>query len=105
MNFTKLSDLFGHNVSIVTVRNLISMQSQVPDFDTANPDPSEGNPDPFRAEVYANPHVDYTVPDLISLPWVATGYINASRVGRGFDYTTTNFELLGLILAYKYGFV
>ena len=37
------------------------MQSGIPDFDTANPDPAEGNPDPFRAQVYADPAHDYSV--------------------------------------------
>lgn len=98
MNFTKLADLYGPEVADVTIHDLLAMQSGIPDFDTANPDPSKGNPDPFRATVYANPKHDYTVPTLMSEPWVALHQLT-SVPGSGFHYSTTNFELLGLILA------
>ena len=45
----------------VTLRNLLSMQSGIPDFDTARPDPFKGNPDPFRKAVYEHPGHDYSV--------------------------------------------
>merc|ERR1712196_467486 len=35
--FSKLSDLYGPDVEIVTIRDLLAMQSGIPDFDTANP--------------------------------------------------------------------
>lgn len=96
MNFTKLSDLYGPDVEKVRIRDLLAMQSGIPDFDTANP--NAGNLDPFRATVYAHPDRDYSVPTLMSLPWVAKHKL-ISTPGSGFHYSTTNFELLGLILA------
>jgi len=81
-----------------TFRNLLSMQSGIPDFDTANPNPHGKDLDPFRATVYANPSEDFLEPGLMTLPWVATHNLT-SAVGTGFHYSSTNFGLLGLILA------
>lgn len=101
-NFTKLSDLFGAEVNTVTLRNLLAMQSGIPDFDTANPSRTGPDRDPFRATVYANPSKDYLEPELLSEPWVATGKLT-SKPGEGFHYSSTNFGLLGLILAHHAG--
>lgn len=102
MSFARLADLWGPNVSRVTVRNLLAMQSGIPDFDTANPSPSGVSTDPLRAEIYKNAGADYTVPTLMSKPWVVTHNLT-SEPGQGFHYSSTNFELLGLILAHHAG--
>lgn len=102
MNFSKASDLWGIKVEQVTIRDLIHMQSGVPDFDTANPSRSGKDLDPFRATVYKNPTHDFLEPELLSVPWVATRNLT-STPGEGFHYSSTNFGLLGLILAHHAG--
>jgi len=99
MNFTRLSDLFGEDVNKVTIRNLLAMQSGVPDFDTANPSRFGKDTDKFRATVYANPTKDYLEPDLLTVPWVATHKLEFAP-GQGFHYSSTNFGLLGLLLSH-----
>ena len=96
MNVTSLRQLWGDAVDAVTARQLATMTSGVPDYDTAKP----GNPptDSFRAEVYSNPSRDYTPFDLISVPWVATGSL-LFPPGYKQHYSSTNFVLLGLLAA------
>lgn len=101
-NFSKLSDLYGDDVEEVTLRNLLAMQSGIPDFDTANPSRYGPDTDAFRATVYANPNHDYLEPTLMSLPWVATHNLT-SKPGTGFHYSSTNFGILGLILSHHAG--
>merc|ERR1712159_698975 len=64
-NFSKMSDLWGDGVNAVTLRNLLAMQSGIPDFDTANPSRTGPDLDPFRAQVYAHPTHDYLEPTLL----------------------------------------
>jgi CubicO group peptidase (beta-lactamase class C family) len=97
MNFSKVSDLWGPEVNKVTIRNLLHMQSGIPDFDTATDFGSLK--DPFRATAYANPSKDFMEPFLMSVPWVAKHSL-AHTPGQGFQYSSTNFGLLGLILAH-----
>jgi hypothetical protein len=101
-SFSKLADLYGDEVNTVTIRNLLAMQSGIPDFDTANPSRVGPDTDPFRATVYANPKIDYFEPTLMSEPWVAKHKLT-SKPGEGFHYSSTNFGLLGLILAHHAG--
>jgi len=101
-SFSVVSDLWGDAVNAVTVRNLLAMQSGIPDFDTANPSRSGKDLDSFRATVYAHPTKDYLEPALMSVPWVATHKLT-STPGEGFHYSSTNFGLLGLILAHHAG--
>lgn len=101
-SFKKMSDLWGDQVNTVTLRDLLAMQSGIPDFDTANPSRTGPNLDPFRAQVYAEPSHDFLEPFLLSVPWVATGNLT-STPGQGFHYSSTNFGLLGLILAHHAG--
>ena len=63
-----LTALFGKDASKITARHLASMQSGVPDFDTAQPYPRPPT-DAFRAEVYAKPTHD----------WGPAGLINQAR--------------------------
>ena len=100
--FSTLADLFGVDVNNVTIRNLLAMQSGIPDFDTANPSRHGPDLDPFRATVYKSPATDFFEPTLMSEPWVALHKLT-SKPGSGFHYSSTNFGLLGLILAHSAG--
>ena len=60
-----LTALFGKDASKITARHLASMQSGVPDFDTAQPYPRPPT-DAFRAEVYAKPTHDWGPAGLIN---------------------------------------
>ena len=91
-------------VSEVTLHDLLHMASGIPDFDTANPSRSGPDLDTFRATVYKNPTHNYLEPALLSEPWVATKNLT-SVPGQGFHYSSTNFGLLGLILAGQHGVV
>jgi len=102
MNFSTVSDLWGPQVDNVTIRDLLHMESGIPDFDTASPS-GHGKPmDPFRATVYAHPAHDFAEPELLSFSWVATKGLNITP-GSSFQYSSTNFGLLGLILSQKAG--
>merc|ERR1740138_1865908 len=102
MNFSTVSDLWGPQVDNVTIRDLLHMESGIPDFDTAVPS-RHGKPvDPFRATVYAHPAHDYAEPELMSLPWVATKRLMNITPG-SMQYSSTNFGLLGLVLSHKAG--
>jgi len=101
-SFNKMSDLWGAQVETVTLRDLLAMQSGIPDFDTANPSRTGPDLDPFRAKVYSEPGHDFLEPYLLSVPWVATGNLT-STPGEGFHYSSTNFGLLGLMLAHHAG--
>ena len=70
-------------------------------FDTAKPYPLPPT-DSLRATIYANASEDFTPPLLLSVPWVATGALDWMP-GTKQDYSSTNFVLLGLILAYHSG--
>jgi len=103
-----LEYLFGQEVADVTVRDLLGMTSGIPDFDTANPWPKDAPVDPFRATVYANPDKVYGPEELLSMPWVKTGKLNFTPgtcdwKKYGNCYSSTNFVLLGLILAQHSG--
>merc|ERR1712166_1388246 len=98
-----LENLFGNEVTQVTVYDLLGMRSGIPDFNTASP---WFNPpvDPFRATVYANPAKEYGPHKILSLPWVRTGRLDftpgtCDTARYGNCYSSTNFVLLGMILA------
>lgn len=58
-DFKSVEELWGKNITTVTIRQLLSMQDGVPDFDTANPNPHGENTDPLRAQLYKVPdHMD-----------------------------------------------
>ena len=110
LNFSSCEDLWGPEVNLVTVRDLLAMQSGIPDFDTAKGSGKEMS-DSFRATVYANPHVDYSPYQLMNVPWVHTGKLihrpgkMCGKIPRWTctSYSSTNFMLLGLIAAQAYG--
>jgi len=96
----KLSQLFGWVANFITARHLATMSSGVPDYDTATPFPTMD--DPFRAEAYATPSIEYTPAKLLNVSWVATGSLTFAP-GSQFHYSSTNFVLLGLLLAELHG--
>jgi len=100
-NFSRVEDLWGANITGTTLRQLLSMQAGVPDFDTATPNPSGLNTDPLRAKLYKIPgHLD-TPSELMSVPWVANHWVDCRRHygATQFCYSSTNFMLLGFVLA------
>lgn len=99
-NFSSLSDLWGKaskgKIADVTVQQLATMSACIPDFDTAEP---EGTllKDSLRELLYSEPSTAPSPTDLMSVPWVEGQWWNES------SYSSTNFMLLGLILAAKSG--
>jgi len=74
------------------------MKSGVPDYDTAKPWPRPPT-DPFRAMVYATPGKEWDPVDILNVSWVATGALDFFP-GFRTSYSSTNFVLLGLLLAH-----
>ena len=95
MNFSSLSDLYGHEVSEVTIEHLATMKSGIPDYDTAIPNK---HLDSLRATIYANPERDYSPVELISFPWITTHKLDFPP-GQNQSYSSTNFVLLGIVLS------
>ena len=92
-----MEDLFGSSARLITPRHLGSMKSGVPDYDTAKPYPRPPT-DAFRAEVYAKPDVEWDPADILNVSWVAKGELDFAP-GTHTSYSSTNFVLLGLLLA------
>ena len=70
-NFSKMSDLWGNQVEMITVRDLLGMTSGLPDFIHS---PSGRQPsDSLRADVYKHPSKCFDPLTLISVPWCAKG--------------------------------
>ena len=100
--FTSLAELWGDDVGLVTVENLLHMHSGVPDYDTASPGAHPS--DKLRVDSYNHPNHSYTPTQLLSLPWVRTGKLlfapgTCERRKYYNCYSSTNFVLLGLLLA------
>ena len=95
LNFSSCRDLWGAQVDQVTIYHLATMNSGIPDFDTAKPWPRPPT-DSLRATIYAHPSHDYTPPDLLGVPWVHTGALAfpPGKARHGFAYSSTNFVLL-----------
>ena len=91
----RVTELWGAGAADITARHLATMTSGVPDYDTAEP---HGHDDPLRAQVYAAPAKELTPADLLKLPWVATGKLKFAP-GTRKAYSSTNFVLIGLLLA------
>jgi len=89
---TSLADRLGSQMEEVTVRQLLQMQSGIPDFDT--------NPD-SRSYQYAHPKEDLgPVEEVNFLPAHPRFDCSPGTCGH---YSSTNYELLGLILAQQAG--
>ena len=97
LNLRPLTGLFGHAAAKITARHLAAMQSGVPDYDTAKPYPRPPT-DACRAEVYATPSKDWGPKSRINQTWVAKGELEFTP-GANTQYSSTNFVLLGLLLA------
>jgi len=101
MKFSSLEEIFGKDVESVTVEDLARMRSGIPDYDTAKP---SGVPptDAFRGLCYKNATEDYSPQDMLGVSWVAKGHLDF-QPGTKYAYSSTNFVLLGLLLAELYG--
>ena len=89
--------LFGDTATEITARQLGSMQSGVPDYDTAKPYPRPPM-DPFRQQVYDDPSKEWDPVDILNVSWVSTGKLDFPPGSRT-SYSSTNFVLLGLLLS------
>lgn len=81
-------------------------RSKIPDFDTATPAKGGGmSKDPLRSELYNDPTHFYSPIELMSVPWVAghAGDCKFSSILGKFCYSSTNFMLLGMVLAQATG--
>jgi CubicO group peptidase (beta-lactamase class C family) len=108
IGFSSLAELWGaDNVSFITIGHLLNMTSGIPDFDTAKGAGRHGGAatDSLRAELYKNPTRAYSPWQLMALPWVAQQYRPCHDVGPRWHkcYSSTNFMLLGLLLANRTG--
>jgi len=96
-----MATLFGKEAELITAEHLATMNSGVPDYDTAKPYPTPPT-DTFRAEVYAKPSQEFPPASLINQSWVATGKLEFTPGEKGkhrMAYSSTNFVLLGLLIA------
>jgi len=104
-----MADLWGpENVSGTTIRQLLSMTSGIPDFDTATPCMPPGRAgcvptDPLRKTLYSDPAHNWSPTRLMGVPWVAEHWKGRCKrlvpMMRPFCYSSTNFVLLGMVLA------
>jgi CubicO group peptidase (beta-lactamase class C family) len=90
LNGSNLVGLFGHNASAVTIDHLMGMQSGIYDFDD----------DYTRAFCNFHPKIDVTPFDDIHFASQRGNKTSLYFPGTDQDYSSTNFELLGLILAH-----
>lgn len=100
-NFSKLADLWGEkNVSAITIGQMLNMTSGIPDFDTAK---GRGAvlEDSLRQYLYENAGKAFSPTELMQLSWVANNFQPCVDVGPKWRkcYSSTNFMILGLILA------
>lgn len=105
-NFSNVWDLWGTNIANTTIRALLGMHSGVPDFDTATPssNPLKNPTDPLRTQFYNTPDHAGAPTEMMSEPWVAHNWVDCVHGHHGppgaqFCYSSTNFMLLGLVLA------
>lgn len=104
-NYSSLEELWGPEVHKIRVRDLLGMTSGVPDYDTASPSGKEPT-DFFRADSYEHPARSFTPSQLLNLPWVRTGKLQfapgrCDRKKYYNCYSSTNYVLLGFLLAQK----
>lgn len=99
--YKSLGDLWGEeNVTGITLGMMLNMTSGIPDFDTAKGHGSVLT-DSLRKDLYDHPTKQYSPYELMSFPWVAHQYRKCYDEGPHWHkcYSSTNFMLLGLILA------
>lgn len=106
VNVSSVEELWGDSIKDVTIRELLGMKTGVPDFDTAQPAMSgKSAKDLLRAKLYAEPERMWSPLELATLPWVAGNWKKCRWhpfLGK-FCYSSTNYILLGLVLAANYG--
>jgi CubicO group peptidase (beta-lactamase class C family) len=98
--FKSMADLWGEdNVAHIVIGQMLNMTSGIPDFDTAKG--HGAMTDSLRLELYNNPTKIYTPQELMAVPWVANSFKACVDNGPHWHkcYSSTNFMLLGLILA------
>lgn len=95
MNYSSMEELWGAKAANLSIRNVGKMLSGIPDFDTAKGSGKEMTDD-LRATMYAEPTHFYGPMEVLSLPWVYTGKLDPVT---SHSYSSTNFLLLGIILA------
>lgn len=99
LGFSSVADLWGEeHAAQTTIRDLLTMRSGVPDFDTAL---GFGTTDPYREFVYADPGRLLTPLELMNASWVRGHWVDLSE--SPLSYSSTNFMLLGLVLAQAAG--
>jgi len=86
MTFSTLEDIYGLNITMVTINDLATMTLGVADFDT-----DENGMDPSRAVFYAQPDKYYSPLDILLT------FDYAYEMSE--HYSSTNFILLGFIIA------
>jgi len=102
--FASMADLWGaENITGTTFRKLLHMTAGVPDFDTATPcypHPCEST-DSLRALLYKIPSKSLSPTQLMNVPWVKHHWRHCVRswAPEPFCYSSTNFMLLGMVLA------
>jgi len=99
---TSMAELWGEqNVTGTTFRQVLHMVSGIPDFDTATPCDEKGVcQDPLRASLYATPSKTLSPIELLKVDWVKGQFKPCKPQPWGlFCYSSTNFMLLGMILA------
>jgi hypothetical protein len=106
-NFTSLAELFGPETVNVTIEDLLGMKSGIPDYDTASPS-GKMPTDLLRQTAYDHPTDSYTPSEMLNLPWCRKGHLLfppgvCDKAKYGNCYTSTNFVLLGMVLANQVG--
>lgn len=106
-NFSSVADLFGPETADVTLEDLLGMKSGIPDFDTASPTGRQPT-DWLRETAYAHPNSSFPPETLLNVPWCHTGQLLftpgvCDKKKYGNCYTSTNFVLLGFVLANEAG--
>jgi len=70
-----MAALFGPQAETITLRQLATMASGVPDYDTAKPDTPRPT-DVFRAQCYQKPDEVFGPAQILNLSWVARGKLD-----------------------------
>jgi len=91
LNGTSIVNGLGSQIKDVTVRQLLQMQSGIPDFDN----------DASRQYQFKHPHEDLGPVEEMSFLFPSKGFV--CQPGTCGKYSSSNYELLGLILAQQAG--
>eukprot|EP00913_Durusdinium_trenchii_P016551 g15556.t1 len=93
-NFSSVEELWGADLAKTTLRQLLSMQSSIPDFDTATPSKGGGiSKDPLRAELYTTPNHFYKPTELMSVEGVFAGWTASNVVATAAHIADLSWEI------------